>query len=59
MWILKFLGVLWLLVAYTYVATYYTALMNRYYRTEAEKSFVHILIIVWFILSLLWFFKLF
>jgi hypothetical protein len=59
MWILKFLGVLWLLVAYIYVATYYTALMNQDYRTEAEKSFVHILIIVWFILSLLWFFKLF
>jgi hypothetical protein len=59
MFILKLLGVLWLLVAYTYVATYYTALMNRDYRTEAEKSFVHILIIVWFILSLLWFFKLF
>lgn len=59
MFLLKLIGVLWLIVAYIYVATYYTALMNQDDRTEAEKSFVHILIGAWFLLSLLWFFKLF
>jgi hypothetical protein len=47
----------WLLMAYTYMATYYTALMKSDGRPEAQQNFVHIIVMLWFFISLYWLIK--
>lgn len=59
MLILKMLGVAWLFMAYTYIATYYTAVMRDRGHTEEQKTFVHVTIGLWFLLSIKWYFNLF
>jgi hypothetical protein len=57
--VFKVVMVLWLFFAYTYMATYYTALMNEDNRPEAQKTFVHIVVMSWFFISIYWLFKFF
>jgi len=55
--IVKVLMGTWLFMAYTYMATYYTALMKSDGRPEAQQNFVHIVIMLWFFISLYWLIK--
>jgi hypothetical protein len=47
----------WLFMAYTYMATYYTALMKSDARPEAQQNFVHIVVLMWFAISIYWLIK--
>ncbi len=54
---IKLLMAVWLFMAYTYMATYYTALMRGDKRPEAQQNFVHIVVLLWFFISLYWLIK--
>jgi len=55
--ILKILTGVWLFMAYTYMATYYTALMREDNRTDAQQNLVHIVVLSWFFISIYWLIK--
>lgn len=57
--IIDILTIAWLFVSYTYVATYYTALMNMDNRPRAQKNLVHLILVMWFFISIWWYFKMF
>jgi hypothetical protein len=55
--IIKLMVGVWLFMAYTYMATYYTALMKSDARPEAQQNFVHIVVLMWFAISIYWLIK--
>lgn len=54
---LKIVMGVWLVMAYTYMATYYTALMKSDGRPDAQQNLVHIVVMLWFFISLYWLIK--